>query len=299
MDSRADGIVLNMTMFAFERVTDQLPQTEMEWMSTGKFDVQTVVIEGRPIRCALARGAAGKPLITMAGGIPREPERRNKLPLINKLYGSLALKFSERDQSSLLYNQPATGGSGGEWDRETLRSRAEALAGISGYFYDSIHPSGLALFGSSAGGYMAVKSLDLLESKGIRVPKIALLSPAAYPEAVEDVPYGETFTGIVRSPWNVSESPVFSRLEKYVGNGGKVLIAFFEQDDPPIPIAIQAQYKALAERLSAEGGAIKFTVIPNVAHNFRRIPAVANKNVIDDESIKASSAMFDEFFSGQ
>ena len=86
---------------------DHLPQSEAEWLKTGKFEVENIAIGGKEIRCALVRGPENSPLVTMVGGIPRDHERRKKLPLINKLYGHLALKILDQAESSLLYNQPA------------------------------------------------------------------------------------------------------------------------------------------------------------------------------------------------
>ena len=286
---------LNMEKFNPERKPhrlDYLPQSEAEWLETGKFDIETTEIKGKQIRCALTRGAEGKPLITMAGGIPRNPERRKKLPLINKLYGHLALKMLDENESSLLYNQPATGGSSGEWE---IQSRTNILAGVSEHFYKRTHASILSLIGTSAGAYMAVNALDQLEDQRIKVPKLVLLSPAAYPEKAENVPYGEAFGNIVRKSWNVEESPIFSKLEKYIKDGGAAFISFFEADDPPIPRHIQEYYKAFVQRLSSRGGAISVTTIPGVAHNFRRIGVPEGKNIVDNDSIRATATLLADF----
>lgn len=277
------------------RRPDYLPQSEVEWLETGKFDIETIEIEGKQIKCALIRGTKGKPLVTMAGGMPRDPERRKKLPLINKLYGHLALKMLDENESSLLYNQPATGGSDGEWENETIQSRTDVLAGVSEHFYKRTHSSSLSLIGTSAGAYMAVNALEQLENQHIKVPKLVLLSPAAYPEAAENVPYGETFSNIVRKPWNVEESPIFSKLEKYIEGGGSAFISFFEVDDPPIPKHIQEYYKAFAQRLSSEGGVIGVTTIPGVAHNFRRVGVPEGKNVIDNDNIRTTATLLVDF----
>ncbi len=277
------------------RRPDYLPQSETEWLETGKFDIEIIEVDGKQIRCALARGGGGKPLVAMAGGIPRDPERRKKLPLINKLYGHLAIKLLDENESSLLYNQPATGGSSGEWESETIQSRTNILAGVSEHFHGRTHASSLSLIGTSAGAYMAVNALERLENQHIKVPKLVLLSPAAYPAEAESVPYGEAFRDIVRQYWDVEDSPIFSKLEKYIKSGGSAFISFFEDDDPPIPRQIQEYYKALAERLSGEGGAISVTTIPGVAHNFRRIGVPEGKNVVDNDSIRTTAASLANF----
>ena len=277
------------------RKPDHLPQSEAEWLETGKFHLETVDIDGRQIRCALTRGLEGEPLVVMAGGIPRDPERRKKLPLINKLYGHLALKLLDKNESSLLYSQPATGGSGGEWETETLQSRTGALVGVAEHFYKCASASDVAIIGTSVAGYMAVNALGQLQDRGIKVPKLVLSSPAVYPKEVENMPYGEAFTECIRSPWNIEGSPVFSILEQYVRNGGSLYISFFEADDPPIPRHIQEHYKTIAQRLSEEGGDVTFTIIPGVAHNFRKIGSHESKNIVDNDSIRFTAATLENF----
>lgn len=271
------------------RKPDYLPQSEVEWLETGKFQVETVAINDRQIRCALARGLENEPLIVMAGGIPRDKERREQLPLINKLYGHLSIKMLDQNKSSLLYNQLSTGGSSGEWEIETLRSRTDVLAGVAERFYKDASASDIALIGTSVAGYMAVNALEQLQDCGIKVPKLALLSPAAYPEEVESVPYGEMFTELIRRQWNIAESPVFPKLEKYVRDGGTLYVSFFEADNPPIPQHIQEYYKTFVQRLSDEGGDVILTTIPGVAHNFRRINSQENKNIVDNDSIRSTT----------
>ena len=277
------------------RRPEYLPQSEAEWLETGKFNVETIEVNGKKIRCALTEGIEGNPLVTMAGGIPRDPERRKKLPLINKLYGHLAIKLLNENESGLLYNQPATGGSSGELEKETIQTRTKTLAEISKYFHERTHAPSLSLIGTSAGAYMAVNALDQLEDQHIKVSKLILLSPAAYPKEVEDIPYGETFRDIIRKPWDIKESPIFSKLEKYMQDGGSVFISFFEHDDPPIPKHIQDYYRAFAGRALNEGKNIRITTIPEVAHNFRRVGVPEGKNVVNNDSIRETANLLADF----
>ena len=228
---------------------DHLPQSEAEWLETGKFNIETVTVNGRGIKCALTRGLENEPLVVMAGGIPRDQERRVKLPLINKLYGHLAIKLLDKNESGLLYNQPSTGGSSGEWGKETIQSMTDVLTGVAEHFYKNTSASTVSLIGTSAAGYMAVNALEQLRDQEIKTTKLVLLSPAAYPKAIEEMPYGEAFTEFIRRPWNIAESPVFPKLDKYVRDGGSLFISFFEADDPPIPQRIQEYYRTFVQRL--------------------------------------------------
>lgn len=287
-----------MEEFKYEKSknrADHLPQSEAEWLKTGKFEIEKIRIHEREIRCALVRGSEHSPLITMIGGIPRDPERRKNLPLINKLYGYLALKMQGQHESSLLYNQPATGGSTGEWETETFRSRTEVLVETSKYFFEDTKASNLSLIGTSAGAYVAIRALQQFEERGIGVSKLVLLSPAAFPENIENVPYGEIFSSIIRENWNVAESPAFSLLETYLKKGGSVFISFFEADDPPIPQHIQSFYKNFAERLANEGLDITSAIISGVAHNFRRIDVPEGGNVVDNNSVRTTATMLADF----
>jgi len=250
----------------------------------------------REIRCALVRGPEHSPLVTMVGGVPRDPNRRRNLPLINKLYGHLALKMRDQAESSLLYNQPATGGSTGEWEKETFQSRTEVLVETSRHFYDRLNSRNISLIGTSAGAYMAINALEQLGNLEIRVPQIALLSPPAFPKGIENIPYGEAFSRIIRADWDIAESPAFPILEKYAEKGGSVLISFFEMDDPPIPKHIQDFYKNFARQVSDKGADVTFTTIPGVAHNFRRIGVQEGANVVDNDSIRATAVMLADFF---
>ena len=78
-------------------------------------------------------------------------------------------------------------------------------------------------------------------------------------------------------------------------SGGSVLISFFESDNPPIPQKIQEYYKQFAQRLSDNGGVISVTTIPGVAHNFRRIGVAEGKNVVDNDSIRATATLIKDF----
>ncbi len=274
-----------------------LPQSENEWMETNKFNIETVQVYENQIRCALTKGSEGTQLTTMVGGIPRDQKRRENLPLINKLYGHLALKMLSFNESSLMYNQPATGKSTGDWNKETLQTRAHTLANLSLHFYEKVKSSNLAIIGTSAGAYMAVKSLEELQKNNVKVSKLILLSPAAYPEDVEGVPYGEKFSEIIRKPWNVADSPIFQDLRNFVNGGGSVFISFFEDDHATIPTHIQEYYKKFAKELADSGGKIEITTIHGVAHNFRRIGVPENKNVVDNNSVRTTATNLSKFLS--
>ncbi len=272
-----------------------MPQTEADWLNTGRFTVEYVTVRGISIKCALVPSKERGRLVTMIGGIPREPDRQRNLPLVNKLYGQLSIELAACGVSSLLYNQPATGGSGGAWEKETIASRTEVLAELVMHFSKRLSVTDNALVGSSAGAYMAVGALEHVRPHGELVSKLILLSPAAYPEKIESVSYGPEFSQLIREPWDVSTSPVFERLAKFARDGGEALTCFFEADDPPIPMFIQEYYRDHARQIFAKRGGGSVITIPGVAHNFRKLKRARRENVTDDDSIRATAHTFLEF----
>jgi hypothetical protein len=272
-----------------------LPQSESEWLKTGKFNEEIVKVGNNLIRCAYTNAGKESDIVVMAGGIPRDPNRRQNLPLINKLYGNLALKMLENNTSSLLYNQSATGGSTGIWEEETLMSRAGVLSGLTSVFHEKLSSDKISLIGMSAGAYIAVDSIQSLQEEGFAVSKLILMSPAAYPEEVENIPYGTEFSTAIRRHWDINNSPIFDKIEKYVRCGGMVLISFFENDHPPIPHSIQDKYREVVKKLSSEGFDIEIITIPKVAHNFRKINTDQDKNVVDNNSVRATTSFLVDF----
>lgn len=278
-----------------KKKNDYLPQSELEWLQTGKFYIEEIIINDLSIKCALTHTDKPKSLLALSGGIPRDKDRQKNLPLINKLYGKIAVDLLDRNVKSLLYNQPATGGSGGEWNKETLNSRIKTLSELIMYYCKNLGISEVSIVGSSAGAYMALRALDLISNSGILINSVILLSSAAYPQELEDIPYGEKFTKIVSSSWNIETSPAFKDLEKHSKNGTNFLISFFEVDDPPIPIKIQEYYKFVLNKSTKEEGKDSVVIIPNVSHNFNRLIKKKNQNIIDNSSVVTTAKKFVEF----
>jgi hypothetical protein len=230
-----------------------LPQSESEWLATNYFKVENVIVDDKSIRCAFSQGAEGSGLVTMVGGVPRDPERRKQLPLINKLYGHLAVKLARVNESSVMYNQSATGGSGGDWENETLKTRTEVVADISKHFLHELNSTNLSIIGTSAGAYMTVRSLESLNQESFSVKKLVLISPGFYPPEAETLPYGEMFKNTISSPWEINTSPIFNDIKNFTESGGEFLITFFESDDPPIPMRMQIFCKEFAKKSCRKG----------------------------------------------
>jgi hypothetical protein len=274
-----------------------LPQSEGEWLETNYFKVENVIVDDKSIRCAFSQGVECSGLVTMVGGVPRDPERRKQLPLINKLYGHLAVKLAKVNESSVMYNQPATGGSDGDWEKETLKTRTAVVANVSKHFLYELNSTNLSIIGTSAGAYMAVRSIESLNQEGLSVKKLVLISPGFYPPEAETLPYGEMFKNIISSPWEINTSPIFNDIKNFTESGGEVLITFFESDDPPIPMRMQIFCKEFAKNLAENGAKIEVITIPGVAHNFRTIGSEESKNVVNNQSVRDTANVIMSFLS--
>ncbi len=67
-----------------DRINDTLPQSQAEWLACG-FRTEFVDVDGRAIKCAISSAGQGSSLTIMVGGIPKDPDARKNLPLVNKL----------------------------------------------------------------------------------------------------------------------------------------------------------------------------------------------------------------------
>lgn len=238
-----------------------------------------------------------KAMAVMVGGIPRDPERQRALPLINKLHGALAIELSRCGYVGTLYNQPGTGQSQGDLATETLAFRAATLETFTANMCRKLRIGRVAFIGMSAGSYLAIKASNRMAKADVEVSHLILQSPPAFPPLAEEIPYGQQFRETLAN-WDFTEAPIFRDLTEWKTHNKPTYISYFEADNPPIPDTIQAQYRNFAERFNADGKPITFEVIEGVAHNFRRISAGANdRNVIDNDAIRASAAHLIDFLS--
>ncbi len=248
-----------------------LPASEKEWLDKNIFTEEFLRVEENTVRCAVANCKVQGTLVVMVGGVPRDEKERKNLPLINTFFGHLAESLKDSGIASVLYNHPGTGLSTGDWGKETLNTRSSVLAQVAGHYYKKMQSLDVAIVGVSAGGYMAVQAMRELQNKGVPVSKLILISPAAYPKTLLDVPYGDAFTKMIRTPWDFTTSPIFNDIKKFTTEGGTSFISFFEDDDPPIPMEVQKSFMSTAEVLNATGKNIEVAIIMGAAHNFRNV----------------------------
>lgn len=271
-----------------EHANNTLYQSETEWLDTNLFEVDSVAIENNTIRYAVTNSSASSDLlIAMVGGIPRSPERQINLPLINKLYGRIAVQALAQNTTSLMYSHPGTGGSKGSLSKDTTQDRIETLAEIVSNVASKKGIDKISLVGMSAGSYIAARAINRLMLNDLTVESVILQSPAAYPEDIEGIPYGEGFTKIIRSNWEINKSPLLKDLHEIAKNDIGILISYFQIDNPPIPEKIKNAIYNKAHELMSSGYNINTYTIYGVEHNFRKIGYEEGQNIVNNNSIRA------------
>lgn len=173
-------------------------------------------------------GARGVVLLHGAGNGDKE----RVLPLAEDFaahgHPALALDFSGHGAST-----------GGLRDLSPRRRRDQAAAVIDEVFHAE-RP--LILVGLSMSGQTVA---DLLERYGSRVTALVPCAPGIYGAAVQDVPFGDGFTELIRRPESRRDSPA---LAAYARFGGRALLVVPERD-AVIPDGVtELLHSALATR---------------------------------------------------
>lgn len=269
-------------------------QSDKEWLSTGWFSQEQVATGEFGINTTTTRVAHPSQLVVMVGGVPRDIERQKNLPLINKLYGSLAIKLAERNIASLPFHQPGTGRSDGDLSEITLEKRYNTLKEITSTSASRFGVDRVSFVGMSAGSYISARTRNLVNQDGLNVDTLVLQSPAAYPKKLDKVSYGPNFKSVLDESWDITESPVYSALTDHVSANGKVHISFFERDSPPIPTPIQNIYRSWAAEQNSNAS---YSLIEGVAHNFRRINGAEHHSAVDNDSVRRTSSQLADIIS--
>ena len=271
------GIVTSADVFE----KGKLPQTEKEWLNLADIHEKYVDVEGLAVNYAVfgSKQANSADKITIyAGGTPRDSTRREKLPLVNKLFGYIASGMAMQSTIGVNFNWPGQGRSEGDILSSSIDSRALLLAQLSEKLADIFDVGRIDLVAASMGAYCATLAAQQIDSS--RLGKVAFLSPAAYPESAHSLTYKNGFSAEISKPWEVSESPIYSILaELHV----PTLVAYSEFDDPPIPKVIQSEFKNLSDIEPS----VEFHTIVGVSHNFRRPGLDHTGNVVDNNAVRS------------
>ncbi len=142
------------------------------------------------------------------------------------------------------------GETGGDLKSSSLLERTEQAAAAIRVL-DLQKP--LAIFGSSMGGYTAIKLTEIFD-----VSRLILFRPGIYRRDVYDVPFGQ-FTEAIREPESWRKSDAFEILSRFTG---KILILRAELDEV-IPSEIIDQLYQSASRAQSR----QIVTIPQMHHS--------------------------------
>jgi dienelactone hydrolase len=260
--------------------TGKLPQTEAEWLDLTDVYEAYVDVNGSVTNYAVFGSEQiqkTNEITIYTGGIPRDSKRREKLPLVNKLFGYVASGLAMRSTIGINFNWPGQGRSEGNILSTSINSRSAFLSEFSKKLADEFEVEKVNFVGASMGAYCAVLAGQQIDT--LRLGKFAFLSPAAYPASAHNLTYRDGFSLEINKPWNVCKSPVYKTLaDLHV----PTLIAYSEFDDPPIPRTVQEAFKSLSETVPE----IDLYTIANVCHNFRRPGSDQSGNIVDNEAVR-------------
>ena len=141
------------------------------------------------------------------------------------------------------------GKTGGELLGHSLKDRVEQ----SQTFLSAIGVIPKVLVGTSMGGYIAVKLLELYPIQTVIMGAPGMFSKEAY-----DVPFGDEFSKILRKPASWKESDAWDILAKFKGS---LSIYWGEKDEVVSPDIVKMIYDSAVHAEKR-----KVTVIPGVGH---------------------------------
>jgi uncharacterized protein len=142
---------------------------------------------------------------------------------------SIAASIVETGLNILTLDFSGHGESTGELKKSSLKKRVNEASTVINQFYTNGKP--LIICGSSMGGYVAIKLLEIYP-----VDTLILFCPALYSKDAYNVQFDEGFTEIIRAPDSWKNTDVLNSLQKFSGN---LLIVIGEKDEVIPPEVIQ------------------------------------------------------------
>lgn len=240
------------------------------------YDLEAVIFEPSP--------SVG--LVVTAFGIPRGQDN-------NKSYAPdrFAPYIAEQEMIVTAHCPAGLGKSGGDTAQLSLDGRTDEVVEVAIAAHNKHSELPLTLYGSSMGAHLIVRAAQKLQSRGIKVDNLIVVSSAAYPDRSEAATFGEAFRLAITGAHDLSKSgfSVFEALEAF---DGKVMFAWLEHDSTesggPIYPQMIDWYNQTYEARKALGRADMFVNVHGAEHSFR----VDGKSI--DESPEAL-AVFRDF----
>lgn len=152
-----------------------------------------------------------------AGTGTKERVQSIATPVVDSDLNILALDFSGHGEST------------GELKKSSLEKRVNEATTVINQFCIKANP--LIICGSSMGGYVAIKLLEIY-----RVDTLILFCPALYTQEAYSVQFDEGFTEMIRVPESWKKTDVLHLLQKFSGN---LLVVIGENDEVIPPQVIE------------------------------------------------------------
>lgn len=135
----------------------------------------------------------------------------------------LAEKLLDENIDSLAFDHSGSGESSGEMNESSLEKRCKEAEEV----LQLCSESELTVCGSSMGGYIALKMLEI----DFDIKNLILFCPAVYDKEAFKMNFDEQFTNIIRQEESWKNSDVFELLKNFKGN----LLIVIGEDDEVIP----------------------------------------------------------------
>ncbi len=230
------------------------------------------------------------PLVCMIGGIPRNKENSPDFhPLNSGTFEAYSNEFARRGEASFAMSPVGMGNSEGDTFEHGIGDRIDAWAkAVEQLARDPrFDQDQITLLGNSMGGHVAIKVAEILATKGINIKSLILVSPAAYPDELEEINFGSQW-GEVANQLSGSSARVFDVLKDFKG---KVLLSW-AQSDRPVSVEKQKLYnEVLANRMQRGGSDTAMSQVA-VEHNFRKLNSNPTDNIIEISSLDNAAKVF-------
>jgi pimeloyl-ACP methyl ester carboxylesterase len=167
----------------------------------------------------------------------------------------LAQKLLTKNISSIAFDHSGSGESSGLMKNSSLFQRCQEAEQIIKNFLPT---NNLTICGSSMGGYVALKMLEL----DFEIKNLILFCPAIYDRQAFKVNFNQDFSNIIRQKKSWEKSDIFPFLKKFTGN----LLIFIGENDKIIP----REVIQLLDRYSLQVKKKEIVILPKMSHSLHK-----------------------------
>ena len=158
----------------------------------------------------------------------------DEFSIVNSLYYNLTYQLANKNVSSLLYAPTNKECSGNNNRGNTLSLKAEKLVEFLDIFFKEHGVfKNITVVGLGNGAHIAVSLLAKTRTKRFKISKLILLSPPAYPEDIDNIPFGKQFEDRISIFTNFKEAPIIKKLKQFFCSKKSLMICFFGTGNSP------------------------------------------------------------------